>query len=194
MSRINTKKLIQLSLFIALLVVLDLLNIGMIRIPPVSITIMHIPVIVGAILLGPISGGILGAAFGIISMIEATFRPGSPVDMLFSPFSSPNPLLSAVMCLVPRILLGLIAGYVFLLLKRLFKERDKNAVSVIVTAVFSTACHTALVLGSLSLFFDALPFKEIFGIIIGTNGLIEIAAAAFLSVTLVIPLAKTIKR
>ena len=69
----KTRNLVQLSLLIALEAVMAFTPLGFIMIPPISITILHIPVIIGAILMGPTYGGILGGAFGVLAMIKATF-------------------------------------------------------------------------------------------------------------------------
>ena len=74
----RTTRLTQLSLLIALLAVLGFTPLGFIMIPPVSITLMHIPVIIGAILLGPLDGAILGGVFGCISLFKAVTTPGGP--------------------------------------------------------------------------------------------------------------------
>ena len=73
MSQVNKKtaQMTQLTLLIAILVVLTFTPLGFIQIPPVAITILHIPVIIGAIAMGPVCGGILGLAFGVLSMLKA---------------------------------------------------------------------------------------------------------------------------
>ena len=93
----NTRTLAQLAILIALLAVLTFTPIGFIMVPPVSITLMHIPVIVGAMLMGPKQGGVLGLAFGLFSMIKASTAAASPVDMAFSPFLSGEPVASLVL-------------------------------------------------------------------------------------------------
>ena len=118
----KTRELVQLSLLIALEAVLAFTPLGFIMIPPIAITILHIPVIIGAVLMGPAKGGILGGAFGILSMIKATFFAASPADILFSPFLSGVPVQSLVMCVLPRILLGVLAALLFRLLKGITKE------------------------------------------------------------------------
>ena len=65
----KTRELVQLSLLIALEAVLAFTPLGFIMIPPIAITILHIPVIIGAVLMGPAKGGVLGGA--------CSFRPFS---------------------------------------------------------------------------------------------------------------------
>ncbi|NBI80333.1 ECF transporter S component [Anaerotruncus colihominis] len=175
----RTTRLTQLSLLAALLAVLGFTPIGFIIIPPVSITLMHIPVIIGAILLGPLDGAILGGIFGFISLFKAVTTPGGPVDLLFSPAASGAPLNSLIMCLVPRILLGVIAALVY---KAVRRAGMRPELCTGAAAAAATIAHTVMVLGCLWLFFQAIPLKEVFLTIIGVNGLCELAAAIILSV------------
>lgn len=170
----STRRLVQLSLLLALEIVLTFTPIGMIQIPPVSITIMHIPVIVGGILLGYGAGAFLGGAFGCLSMIRATFAAAGPVDLLFNPAVSGNPLGSIVMAVLPRILLGLVAGGVYQLLSHRVKKPTVAMIGAIVPACL---VHSFGVLGLLSVLFRAMPFKAVFDSIIAFNGLIELGAA-----------------
>ena len=187
----KTVRLAQLALMIALLCVLGFTPLGFIIVPPVSITIMHIPVIIGAILFGPSAGALLGCTFGIISMIKAIMVPTPPIDMLFSPFASGEPFWSLVMCFVPRILLGVIAGGLYLLFKQLCRGRQTPAIGI--AAAVATISHTMLVLGCLWLFFKALPLKQVFLTIVGVNGLLELCAAIVLSILVCRPLLRFLK-
>lgn len=182
--------LTQLSLLSALLIIMSATPLGFVMIPPVAITLMHIPVIIGAILMGPLYGGILGGVFGLIAMFKATTSATSPVDMMFSPFLSGNPAASIAMCLLPRILLGVSAALLFLWLQKAFK-REMLATGV--AAALATVLHTGLVMGCLSVFFSALPLQEVFLTIVGLNGLLEVAAAVLLAGALCKPLRKILQ-
>lgn len=100
----KTARLVQYALLMALLAVLGFTPLGFIMVPPVSITILHIPVILGAVLFGPGCGALLGFEFGLISMVRAIMAPTPPIDMLFSPAASGAPVQSIVMCILPRVL------------------------------------------------------------------------------------------
>lgn len=79
-------------------------------------TIIHVPVIIGAILLGPKYGAFLGLVFGVTSVIRATITP-NVTSFVFSPFVSINGFggngWSLVIAIVPRVLIGVVAYYVF---------------------------------------------------------------------------------
>lgn len=183
----KTARLARYALLIALLAVLGFTPLGFITVPPVSITIMHIPVIIGAVLFGPGCGALLGGTFGVISLIKAIMMPLPPIDMLFSPFSSGAPFASIVMCIAPRILLGVIAGGIAMA----FRKRESLRIfSIGFSAAVATISHTLLVLGCLWMFFKALPLREVFLAIIGVNGLLELGAAVAVSIAVCEPLSR----
>ncbi len=180
----KTKDLTQLSLLIALEAVLAFTPLGFIMIPPISITILHIPVIIGAILMGPTYGGILGGTFGVLSVIKATFFAASPADMLFSPFLSGKPIQSLVMSIVPRILLGMVAAWLYQALRHKMGEIP----SIGVSAVAASILHTLLVLGSMWIFFNAMPLRDVFVTMASLNCILETVAAGVVGVAVCRPL------
>lgn len=179
---------ITLSLLVSLLLILAYTPLGFINIPPVSITTMHIPVIIGSIMLGPVYGGILGFAFGMISLVKASTGAVGAVNILFSPFASGEPFYSIIMCLVPRILLGIIPACMNSLLGKLLKQ---HSITIAISAGIATLCHTCLVLGCLNIFFNALLLKQIFLTILSINGSLELLAAIVIVPAVAIPLEKT---
>lgn len=180
----KTRQLTQLSLLIALEAVMAFTPLGFIMIPPISITILHIPVIIGAILMGPTYGGILGGAFGVLSMIKATFFAASPADLLFSPFASGAPVQSAVMCIVPRILLGVVAALLYQLLRQVTKDIAAMAVS----CILATLLHSVMVLGAMWLFFQAMPLRDVFVTVASLNCIVEMLAAGVVGTAVCKPL------
>lgn len=180
----KTRQLTQLSLLIALEAVMAFTPLGFIMIPPISITILHIPVIIGAILMGPTYGGILGGAFGVLAMIKATFFAASPADLLFSPFASGAPVQSAVMCIVPRILLGVAAALLYQLLRQVTKDIAAMAVS----CILATLLHSVMVLGAMWLFFQAMPLRDVFVTVASLNCIVEMLAAGVVGTAVCKPL------
>ena len=170
--------MVQMSFLLAIMVLLTFTPLGFIMIPTGAITIMHIPVIIVAVVLGPFYGGLLGGTFGVLSMIKATIGAVSPVDLLFSPVSSPNILGTIIMTMLPRILLGVVAGYLFQLLQR---WDSRKIWSVAVSAAVASVVHTVLVLGCLSLFFQAITIMEVLLTLLNLNGSLEVLAAVVLS-------------
>ncbi|MBP3887729.1 MAG: ECF transporter S component [Cellulosilyticum sp.] len=179
-----------LALLVAIELLLGFTPLGFIAIPPVSITTMHIPVIISSIILGPLFGSVIGLTFGLVSLFSAiTSAALSPVSLLFSPFASGAPLYSIIMCIVPRVLLGIIPAYVYKLLSNFIKVRT---ISIGISAAIATVCHTIMVLGCMSAFFKALVLKEVFLTIISLNGTVEILAAVIVVPAVALPVRKYI--
>lgn len=189
-NRIKTLKLTQLALLIAIEILMAFTPIGYIMIPPIAATLMHIPVIVGGILMGPKAGAALGTVFGLTSLWKASTQATSPVDMAFSPFLSGKPIQSLIMCLGPRILLGIVAALLFRSLLKAF--HGKEGLSIAVTAVLSTLIHTVLVLGLLAAFFSefGMGVMSVVLSLVTVSSACEMAAAAIISVAVCIPLRK----
>jgi len=140
----------------------------------ISITIMHIPVIVAAVLEGPVVGTVVGLIFGVTSLVRAAVAPLTPLDPIFT-----NPLVSVL----PRLLIGVAAWGVF----RLFRGKLMPIAAGAAGAVGSIV-NTVLVLGMLWLT-SAQPLAAALGMetaavpgmLVGvalSNGLLEAAAAA----------------
>lgn len=145
-SNVRTLKMVQLALFTAIILLLAFTPIGYIKLPVgLSITLIGIPVIVGAISLGPVGGAILGAIFGLTSFAQA-FGMEPFGTMLFGI----NPIGTFITCLVPRILMGWLTGLVFQGLKKV--DRTK-LVSYLITSLAGSLLNTVLFMTSLMIFF-----------------------------------------
>ena len=125
----DTRYLVSVALMAAIVILLANTPLGMIQLPIIKATTVHIPVIIGAILLGPARGAFLGGIFGLTSMINNTFNPNL-TSFVFSPFYSLGNVhgnfKSLMICFVPRILIGVVAYYVYTGIVKLVKKK-KNA-------------------------------------------------------------------
>lgn len=190
-SNASTVRLTQLSLLAAIEVLLSFTPLGFIPLPAISITTLHIPVIIGAIILGPKDGGILGFVMGVCSLLRATFAPSGVTAILISPFTSGAPVLSIIMVFVPRILIGVAAGYAYIALK---KRHTATALSVGIAAAAGTLTNSVLFLGMMSIFFSSFPLINVLSIIVGVNCISEIIAAIVISIGVCLPLLKYMKK
>ena len=186
----DTRWLVQLALMAAVVVVLANTPLGMIQLPVIKATTMHIPVILGAVLLGPAAGAVLGGVFGLCSIWANTTSPGL-LAFAFSPFMTteglPGVLKSLWIALGCRILLGVIAGWLWKGMKRVLKQ---DYLALPVTAAISTICHTILVMGSIYLLLAQqyaqaknVAITAVFGLVMGTvtaSGIPEAIIAAVL--------------
>lgn len=118
----DTRWLTSVALMAAIVILLANTPLGMIQLPVIKATTVHIPVILGAILLGPLAGAILGGVFGVCSMISNTVAP-TLLSFAFSPFMSMTGILGAIkavwISVGCRILIGLVAGWLWILLKKI---------------------------------------------------------------------------
>lgn len=186
--RTSTRKITIFSIFTAISVILGFTPLGIIPIPPVGATIMHIPVIIIGILEGPVAGALMGLVFGIISIIRA-ITTGSILLFAFL-----NPLVSVV----PRILIGVMAYYSYKIIP------SKNEVAKIgISAAIGTFINTLGFLGMMYIVYsnkvsEALSIsqntvgKTLFAI--GTtHGIPEIFVAVIITVPIVVSVKKMIK-
>lgn len=173
----------------AIVILLANTPLGMIELPIIKATTVHIPVIIGAIILGPLAGSILGATFGICSLISNTMAP-KLLSFAFSPFLANNlpDCLKAIWISVGcRILVGLAAGWLWIFLKKL---KINKIITLAFTGFIGSMVNTVTVMGSIYLLF-AQQYAEarqvaqsaVFGLIMTTvtaAGIPEAIAAAVL--------------
>jgi uncharacterized membrane protein len=133
-----------------------------------SFTIMAVPVIIGAVLEGPLVGLGIGLIFGLFSMLQAAIAPTAPGDTVFT-----NPLISVV----PRLCIGPVTWLVWRALQKI------PVLGLIAAGIAGSLTNTVLVLGMLGLF-KIYPWPLI-GASAVTNGLPEAAVAAVLTLIIV---------
>ena len=186
----DTRYMATLAMLSGLLLVMGMTGIGFIPLPVIKATTMHIPVILGAILLGPGAGAALGAVFGLLSIWVNTTTPGL-LSFAFSPFMSNEGLIGAAksiwIALGCRVLFGFAAGWLWKLFRKI---TGQDYIALPVTAVVSTLCHTVFVMGSIYVLLGSqyaaaknVAFEAVFGLIMGTvtaSGIPEAIAAAIL--------------
>ena len=125
----DTRYTVTVALMMAIIIVLANTPLGMIQLPIIKATTVHIPVIIGAIVLGPLAGAILGATFGVCSLISNTMAP-TLLSFAFSPFLASDvpgifkALWISVGC---RMLIGIASGWLWIVLK---KVKINNTISV----------------------------------------------------------------
>lgn len=188
--KLDTRYMATLAMLCGVLLVMGMTGIGFIQLPVIKATTMHIPVILGAILLGPKAGAVLGGLFGLCSIWINTTAPGL-LSFAFSPFMTteglPGVLKSLWISLGCRILFGLGAGWLWKLAKKVLK---KDYIALPVTAALSSILHTLLVMGSIYLLLAQqyaaaknVAVGAVFGLVMGTvtaSGIPEAIIAAVL--------------
>lgn len=189
----NTKFLTLLSVLLAIEILLAFTPLGFVPLGFTKATTVHIPVIIGAIFLGPVGGAILGLAFGIMSVIINTMTPAL-TSFVFSPFitiaGSQGNIWSLVIALVPRILIGITAFYSY---KWVSKMNKGNVLAYATAGVVGSLTNTIFVMGGIYIFFGQqyaaakeVAFEALFGVImgiVGMNGIPEAIVAAIIVAT-----------
>ena len=139
----KTRKLTQMALLTAIILLMAFTPLGYLRTGVVEITFIMIPVVVGAILMGPGAGAILGGVFGLTSFIQC-FGMSALGAMLLQV----NWFFTFVVCFVPRVLMGWLAGLIF---KALYKVDKTRLVSFAVASLSGAVLNTIFFVGSLGL-------------------------------------------
>ena len=186
--------MVSVALMAAIIIVLANTPLGMIQLPIIKATTVHIPVIIGAILLGPSAGAILGAVFGVCSLISNTMAP-TLLSFAFSPFMSttgiPGALKAIWISVGCRILIGVAAGWLWILLSKL---KVGQLIALPIVGFIGSMVNTVAVMGSIYLLFAQeyaqareLGVTAVWGLIMGTvtaSGIPEAIAAAVLVLAL----------
>ncbi len=142
-------KMTLLSMFIALMLVMNFTPIGYITTGLFSITLMTIPVALGAACTGPVGGTVLGAVFGLTSFLQA-FGIGFMIDPMAATLFNENPFGYTVTCFLPRLIVGFASGFVFWL----FEHKHKVGIpAFMVSSAIVPVLNTILFMTFYALFY-----------------------------------------
>lgn len=190
--RVNVRRMTVIAVLSAISITLSMIpGIGYIPIGPVNATIMHIPVIIGAIIEGPVVGATVGLIFGITSMLKAITTP-TATSFIFM-----NPIVS----ILPRVLIGILAYYVYELAVKITK---KVYLSGLISGAIGSLVNTAGVLGMVYVLYgaeyaikkgaDPSTAGKLILALVTTNGIPEAIVGALVVSSVVVALKKVIKR
>ena len=187
----QTLGMVQVALFAALIIILAFTPfLGYIPLGFTRATIIHIPVIIGSLMLGPKKGAFLGFVFGMTSFINNTMNP-TATSFVFTPFFELGEVHggigSVIICFVPRILVGVVPWYVYRGLERI---SGKQMLSLAAAGIAGALTNTLLVMNLIYVFFrrayaaannvaEGAVYTFILSII-GMNGVPEAVVSAVL--------------
>ncbi|MDB8790484.1 ECF transporter S component [Romboutsia sp. 1001216sp1] len=189
---VNVRKMAIIGVLSAVSIMMSMIpGIGYIPIGPTNATIMHVPVIIGSIIEGPIVGATVGFIFGLTSLIKALNQP------TITSFAFINPLVS----ILPRVLIGILAYYIYEFAMKLTK---KASISGLLAGGLGSIINTAGVLGMIYILYGA-RFAEVSGAsastagtfiftLAATNGIPEAIIGALVVSPVIMALKKVIKR
>jgi uncharacterized membrane protein len=187
------RKIAVAGVLSALVIVLGLTGLGFITLPLGAVTVLHVPVIIGAILEGPLVGLFIGLLFGLFSLVQSAIAAATPLDAAFV-----NPLIS----IGPRLFIGPAAWVLYALISGGLKKKgaapgaeapgvrapgapvSREIAAITAAALAGSLTNTVLVLSALGVF-GLLPWPVIFTVA-GTNGPVEAAVAAIIILTIVL--------
>ena len=186
----KTRRLVLIGSLGGISIFLGISGLGLIRLPIFSLTIMHVPVIIGALLEGPIVGIAVGLIFGLFSMYQNITAPGLTSFIFWNP----------IVALIPRMLIGVVAYYSF----KLFKIKIKSTgICAGIAAILGTLTNTIGVLGlTYILYLDRyaqareISREAVAGTLLTvglTNGIPEAIVSALITIPIVVTMLK-IKR
>ena len=196
----GTRRLTQLALLAALLLVMNFTPLGYLQVGPLSMSLMSIPVAIGAMLMGPVDGAILGGVFGATSFLQAVQGTSAMGAALFAY----SPVGSFVVCFVARVLVGLCCGLVYQGMRKILPGKEKVCAAV---GGFSAAfLNTVYFMGFLVLLFYGSPYVqglvEALGVsnplafvvaVVGVQAIVEWAACCVVAAAVTVPLRKYLK-
>ena len=185
----DTRWLVLLALFVAIEIFLNVTGIGLIPLPLIKASTLHIPVIIGAVLMGPLAGGVLGGVFGLCSIWSNSTAPGL-LSFAFSPFlatSAAGAVKTIWIAFGCRVFIGVVAGWLWIILKKL---RVNDLVALPVVGAAGALTNTGLVMTSIYLLLSPefaaaknIAMEAVLGgvmAIVAANGVPEAIAAAVL--------------
>lgn len=191
----NVRQMTQLAMLIAILLVMAQTPLGYFRTPILSVSFLTAPVAIGAILLGPTAGAILGTVFGLTSFSGAFSGHGMTAMML-----SINPVACFLCTVGARLLCGLSCGLIFCGLNRLLHGKK---LAYVLASVSCPACNTLFFMGSMMLFYFKTDYVQrlcaqysvanpvaLGAALVGVQGLVELAFCGAIASAVSIPLAK----
>lgn len=191
--------MVEMALLIAIILLMAFTPIGYIRTLGLEITLIVVPVAVGAVTLGPAAGAVLGAVFGITSYIQC---------FGMSPFGavllSINPVYTFIVCVFSRVLMGWLTGWLY---QVFLKSSLLKKVSVALANLCCPLMNTLFFMGTLTLFFYQTDYIQgiaqgmgagnplIFILLfVGVNGLVEAVACFVAGSAISQALKKVVKR
>ncbi len=192
----KTKGMAQVALFAALIILMSFTPfLGYIPLGFTRATIIHIPVIIGSLLLGPKKGAGLGFVFGLTSFVNNTINP-TVTSFVFTPFYSLGEFSggvgSLIICFIPRILVGIVPFYVYSWVKKMQKKGDVSTIGLALAGVSGALVNTLLVMNLIFVFFrdayaaaNGVAANAVYGFIlsvIGINGVPEAIVAGIITV------------
>lgn len=145
--------LMELALLVAIMLMMNLTGLAMIPLPGQYASIMTVPVAVGAMMLGPLAGGVLGGVMGCISFYTA-IKTGFSTMFLAGYTGGSVVLLSFLNTIPTRILMGVCVGWIF---RALYKVDRSKTISYYIGGLAAPVLNTLFYMTVLVILFLNAP-------------------------------------
>ena len=180
--RFEISYMVELAALVAIVFVMAFTPLGYIPMPGIKISLMVIPVAVGAILLGPSAGLVLGGVFGLTSVIQSMSGDGlGPLMMQISPISN------IIVRLPTRMLMGWLVGIIYLALKNSKASKLAIPVACVASPLLNTLFYMSTLFNRPEIqdwaSAASLPVSNVFAFVsalVGFNAVFE-ATASFIA-------------
>ena len=174
-ANVNPKvgRLARMALLVAIIILLTFTPLGYITLPFIAATTIQLPVIIGAVMMGPMAGLALGIAFGLSALCKVLMMPGA--DPVATAILSYNFFLYAVIAIVPRGLMGWLSGLLFAGLNKTLP--NQRLISYGITGFVGSMLNTIFYLGSLWLMASGIV-AEVYSMDISGVGAMVMTVAA----------------
>ena len=208
--KLKIKDFTLTAIFLSIILLFAFTPFGYIHLGVIKATLIHIPIIIASIILGPKIGAFLGLVFGFTSIAVNTITP-TLLSFAFSPVipvlgSDQGSLWALFIAIVPRVIIGVIPYYIYKAFRHAIEKKSSvQKPALLTTGILSTFIHTFLVMGSISfLFQDAYAeaihatstsaiYKAVLTVFL-TNGLAEALLAGIVTTAVAPPLLKIAKK
>ncbi len=118
-NRSNLRKMTELAIFITIILVMKITGLSSIPVGPLVMTFTMVPIAIGAMLLGPAEGAVLGFVYGLTSLYDAMTGASAMTGFFFQI----SPVHTIILCVVMRTLVGLFTGLCFKAIKKIDKKK-----------------------------------------------------------------------
>ncbi len=177
--QVNVRYIAELGMFIGIILLMKLTGLSSIPVGPLVMTFTMIPIAVGAMLLGPLAGTILGAFYGLLSLYDAI----TGKSLMTAAFFAVSPFMTVLLCIGTRALVGYLTGLLF----RVFQKIDRHRIwSYFAGGLLAPMLNTICFMGFIVLFFYHTEFVQNLAakkgavnplmfvvLVVGVQGLIE---------------------
>ena len=151
--KLDVRTLTQLAILVAIELVMKLIGLGSVPVGPLYMSFLTVPIAVGAIVLGPVAGAILGGVFGFVSFMDAI----KGASLMTSSLLAVSPVHTFILCFGMRVLMGVCVGLIYSGMARVCQKRVVNC---FVTSLVAPLLNTLFFMGYIVIAFYQTDYVQ----------------------------------